>query len=294
MDFFQTKIEFATIRRRNRFTLFEQLLALLDGQMKEPTSFGWYHLLCLAIVVALCAIVISKRKVFTPQRVRLALGIAAGLLLSLEVYKQFNFSYNANKDSWGYQWYAFPFQFCSTPMYVMLVAAILKDGKIQHSLYAFLASYGFFAGAAVMFYPADVFIETIGINVQTMVHHGMMVVVGVFMYATGAVKISHRTILHALPAFGALVTLALTANILYGQFGDPDQTFNMFFISPYYDCTLPVLSAIGEKVPYPVFLACYVFGFTAAGYIVSLLPMAVIKMNAKVQNKIKSRNVKFS
>ena len=294
MDIFQPKIEFATIKKRNRFTLFEQLLALLDGQMKEPTLFGWYHLLCLVIVVALCAIVIHKRKLFTPQRVRLALGIAAGLLLSLEVYKQFNFSYNADKDSWGYQWYAFPFQFCSTPMYVMLVAAILKDGKIQHSLYAFLASYGFFAGAAVMFYPADVFIETIGINVQTMVHHGMMVVVGVFMYATGAVKSSHRTILHALPTFGALVTLALTANILYGQFGDPDQTFNMFFISPYYDCTLPVLSAIGEKVPYPVFLACYVFGFTAAGYIVSLLPMAVIKMNAKVQNKIKSRNVKFS
>ena len=99
MDFFQTKIEFATIRRRNRFTLFEQLLALLDGQMKEPTSFGWYHLLCLAIVVALCAIVISKRKVFTPQRVRLALGLTAALLLALEVYKQLNYSYNIDNPS---------------------------------------------------------------------------------------------------------------------------------------------------------------------------------------------------
>ena len=294
MGIFQQTIEIAAIKKRNRFTLFEQLLALLDAQMKEPTSFGWYHLLCLAIVVALCALVISKRKIFTPHRIKLALGITAAVLLTFEVYKQFNYAYNVEKDSWGYRWYIFPFQFCSTPMYVMLAAAFLKEGKAQRSLYDFLATYGFFAGLAVMLYPDDVFIETIGINVQTMVHHGMMVVVGVFMYATGAVKLSHKTVLYALPTFGTLVAIALIANVLYGNFGDPDQTFNMFFISPYYDCTLPVLSVINEKMPYPIFLACYLFGFTAAGYIVSLLPMAVIKVNAKLQSKMKSKNVKFS
>ena len=294
MDMFQQKIEFASLGKKGRFTLFEQILAMLDGTMKTPDSFGWYHLLCIAIVVGICALIIHKRHVFTPMRIRLNVGFTALVLILFEVYKQLNFSYNAEADTWGYQWYAFPFQFCSTPMYVMLVASFLKEGKVQRSLYSFLATYGFFAGLAVMCSPNDVFIETIGINIQTMVHHGFMVVAGVFMYATGAVKISHKTILHALPTFASLVALALTANILYHQFGDLDQTFNMFFISPYYACTLPVLSTISKHVPYLVFLACYVFGFTAAGYIVSLLPMAAVKVNAKIRSVSNNKNVKYS
>jgi hypothetical protein len=114
------------------------------------------------------------------------------------------------------------------------------------------------------------------------------------MYATGTVKLSHKTILHALPTFITLITLALTANILYKQFGDPSQTFNMFFISPYYACTLPILSIINEKVPYLVFLACYVLGFTAAGYVTSLLPMVAVKVSASVHTASRNKNIKYS
>jgi hypothetical protein len=125
MEMFQQKIEFASLGKKGRFTLFEQILAMLDGTMKTPDSFGWYHLLCIAIVVGLCALIIYKRHVFTPNRIRLNVGFTALVLILFEVYKQLNFSYNAESDTWGYQWYAFPFQFCSTPMYVMLVAFFL-------------------------------------------------------------------------------------------------------------------------------------------------------------------------
>ena len=214
------------------------------------------------------------------------MGLTSAILIILEVYKQLNYSYDPADDMWSYQWYAFPFQFCSTPMYTMLVASLLKEGKVKDSLYAFMATYGLFAGAAVMFYPGDVFIGTIGINIQTMVHHGVMVVMGVLMYVSGRAKLSHKTILKALPVFSIFVALALTANILYAQFGDPNQTFNMFYISPYYPCTLPVLSLFYGQVPYPVFLMLYLVGFTAAGYIMSLIAMGVTKLHKVVQNKI--------
>ena len=32
----------------------EQILSLLDGKMPTPTLYGWYHLLCLALVFSLC------------------------------------------------------------------------------------------------------------------------------------------------------------------------------------------------------------------------------------------------
>ena len=285
MGTFQQKIQFVeTIKKRN-VSLFEQFLAFLDGQMTAPTGYSWFHLLCAALVIAFCFLILYKAHNISDKAFRLTLGITAGVLLTLELYKQLNYSYDYADDRWGYQWYAFPFQFCSTPMYVMLAAALVSNEKVKRSLYSFLATYALFAGIAVMIYPNDVFTETIGINIQTMVHHGMMVVMGVFMYASGRVQLSHKTILYALPTFITLISIALTANILYGEFGDPEQTFNMFFISPYYPCTLPVLSLLYGKIPYLAFLACYIFGFSAAGYATSLLVMYIKKGYVEIKAK---------
>ena len=165
-------------------------------------------------------------------------------------------------------------------MYILVLASLLKNGKVKDSLCAYLATYALFAGTAVMFYPGDVFIRVIGINIQTMIHHGGMVVIGVFMYVSGRVKFSHTTVLKALPTFCTCLSLAMVMNILYGHFGDPNQTFNMFFISPYYPCTLPVLSSIYGKVPYPIFLFVYIFGFTLCAYIMCLLAMGVNRLRA--------------
>lgn len=288
MGNFQPSIDFVSVKTQG-VTLFEMFLKFLDGRMDTPTLYGWYHLLCLAITVGLCVLVFLKARNISDKTFNLILGLTAGALLLLEVYKQLNFSYDVSTDTWSYQWYAFPFQFCSTPMYVMLVASLITNGKVKDSLCSFMATYGLFAGAAVMFYPGDVFISTIGINIQTMIHHGMMVVIGVFMYVSGRAKLSHKTILKALPAFVVLVTIAMTANILYGQFGDPEQTFNMFYISPYYECTLPVLSMFYGQVHYVVFLALYVFGFTLAGYVMSLLAMGTAKLGNLVLSKLQPK-----
>ncbi len=262
-----------TLAQPANVSKFEQILTILDKRMEKPGLYGWYHLLCLGIVILLSLLFVAIGKKMTTRSVNGVLKFTAITLLLFEVYKQLNFSYNVSDDTWGYQWYAFPFQFCSTPMYVMLLASCLKDGKLRSCLCSFLATFGLFAGVAVMLYPGDVFISTIGINIQTMVHHGMMVVIGVMMYATGSAKLSHSTIFKGLPIFVCLVGIASGMNVLYHNHGPADQTFNMFYISPYFPCTLPVLSTIYPLVPYPVFLCIYVFGFAIAGYVMSLFAM---------------------
>jgi hypothetical protein len=47
-----------------------------------------------------------------------------------------------------------------------------------------------------------------------------------------------------------------------------DETFNMFFISPHFPCTLPVLSGIYGKIPYPAFLLLYLVGFALIAAII--------------------------
>ena len=279
MGNFQPTIDYISVKTSG-VNFFETILKFLDAQMELPTLFGWFHLLCFGIVIALCVLVFFKARNLSDKQFNLIIGITGITMIVLEIYKQLNYSYNHVNDTWSYQWYAFPFQFCATPMYVLTLAAFLKNGKVKDSLCSYLATYGFFAGCAVMFYPGDVFIRTIGINIQTMIHHGGMVVIGVLMYVSGRAKFSHKTILKALPTFCAFVTLAMIMNVLYGLYGDPNQTFNMFFISPYYPCTLPVLSIFYGKVPYIVFLLLYIVGFTVAGYVMNLIAMGIHKLRA--------------
>jgi hypothetical protein len=144
---------------------------------------------------------------------------------------------------------------------------------------------GLFAGAGVMLYPATVFTETIGINFQTMIHHGAMVVVAVMLYASGKVPISYKTALRGIPVFLILVALALIMNLLYGQFGDPDYSFNMFFISPYGGGELPIFTEIQEAVPYPIFLSLYIIGFTIVAFLMPLLALLLHKAMGKIDKK---------
>ena len=103
------------------------------------------------------------------------------LLLALEIYKQI-FCLRVNHP---YNWNDFPFQFCSTPMFLMIPAALLRPGRVKEALYKFLAFYGCLAGVSVMFYPT-VISEAVYLTmiVHTMIWHVSMIVVGVYVIAS--------------------------------------------------------------------------------------------------------------
>lgn len=257
-------------------SIFEQMLAFLDGKMTAPTSYGWFHILCLALVVVGCVIVFLKARNISDKQLDLVLLSVASALFLLEVYKQLNYSYDWESDSWGYQWYAFPFQFCSTPMYVLLLAGLTK-GKFQEFLCSFLATFGLFAGLAVMVLPTTVFVETIGINIQTMLHHGLMIVIGVFMFVSGRSKLNYKTVFKGLSVFAILVVMAYIGNVLFHKFGN-GETFNMFFISPYHNSELILLQDIQNVVPHFIFVGAYFIGFTLAAYIILLFAILISKL----------------
>ena len=161
-------------------------------------------------------------------------------------------------------------------MYIGLLAGILKKGKLQAACYAYLASYAVFAGVCVMLYPATVFIGTVGINLQTMVCHGSMIVIGVWLLYSGHVKLQHRTILQAIPVFAVCVALAVVMNEVAHATGLLErETFDMFFISPYGTPSLPVYSLVQGVVPFPWCLVIYVVAFSLAAYLMLLAAMAV-------------------
>lgn len=255
--------------------LFAKILSILDAQMETPALYGPFHIVSVILCIAAGLIITKHCGSKGEASIRRFLLISSLLVIGLEVYKQINFgfSYEGGTVTFDYAWYAFPFQFCSTPMYIGLLAALVKKDTVHQRLCAYLASYSLFAGVSVMLYPASVFIGTIGINIQTMICHGLMVTIGMVLVGTGYVKAELKTVAKACSIFIVLVICAMGLNELAHITGLLEtDTFNMFFISPYCDPELPVYSLVQEVLPFPLTVVIYVAGFTvAAGSILFIM-----------------------
>ncbi len=266
-----------------------RVLEVLDTEMTRPEPYGWFHLMWFAIAILAGVLLCIFFKQGTEKQVRCIVLTATLLSIVLEVYKQINYTFisdgmTINVD---YQWYIFPWQFCSMPMYVGLAAGITKKGRIHDALCAFLATYASFAGICVMFYPVSVFIGTIGINIQTMICHGSMITVGIYLLYTGYVKAEQKTILKAIPVFCTAILVAITLNEIAHLAGITEtEDFNMFFISPHEDPSLPLYSIVQEFVPYPFCLIIYIGIFTLAAYLILLIYMGLANLFKKKKKTV--------
>jgi hypothetical protein len=111
-----------------------------------------------------------------------------------------------------------------------------------------------------------------------------MVTVGIYLLGSRYIKPEHKTILKAIPVFAGLVALAAIFNeIAYMTGLLESETFNMFFISPHCEGTLPVYSLVQGVVPFPWCMIIYVLIFSLAAYIMLLLAMLIQKLATKKQ-----------
>ena len=233
---------------------------------ERPVSYGWYHLMWVAIMIIvtiiLCKFVASKHDRKKDNVVIFTIGT---ILMIAEIYKQIFYTLDAGY----YQWHAFPYQFCSVPMFVAFFAPLLKEGKVKEALYKFLAFFGLIAGLAVMTYPGDCFgISYVTILIHTMLWHSSMVVMGIYLQRSRNYTDNYfKDLFPGFIVFLVIVAFALIGNIVsYKLYFSTElnvygQSLNMFYISPYYNCSLPILSIIYLKVPYLVFLFCYFLAF---------------------------------
>jgi len=265
--------------------LFEQIIYSLQKTMETPTNYGLFHIISIAIVVATTIVVCLLLKNRNEKIFKRFLFVCWLLILILEIYKQiiFSFEYSDGAAKWDYQWYAFPFQFCSLQLYLLPFVIFLKDGKVRDAIIAFLATFSFFGGLAVYIYPNDVFVSTIGINIQTMIHHGLQIVLGILFMVYYHKKLSMKFFLSSIVVFVSCIAVAMILNAIVPTF--TTETFNMFYISPLYECTLPILGSIYQKVHYILFLLLYIFGFSLVAFLMYLLLSITIKLINKKTNK---------
>ncbi len=258
------------------------LLDLFEIKMQEPVAYApfeqsWFHYLSLLLMVVYTVLLTIRFRRSDQKDVKKTLRSIGIALVIFEIYKQVVFSYRG-PGVWEFAWYAFPFQFCSTAMYAMVIVGLSKD-KISYDLgISFLATYTLFAGLAVMFYPVTVFVDTIGINIQTMFYHGSMAAVGLALVFSGKVQHSYKTLLKGMIPMTIVILMAILMNGLFNRYMAGAGTFNMFFINPAYDTELVILNLIQPLVSPIQFMFVYFGGISFVAFITFYIFVGATKL----------------
>jgi len=264
---------------------FEKILYMLQVQMETPKPYGWFHLMWIVFVVVSLVILFIFRKKYSNKQLKIVLGVYGIVALILEVTKQvmwsFNYDVANNLVTWDYQWYAAPFQLCTTPIFASIICLFLKDGKVRDSILSYMAFVTILGGFMTILLPDSCFTKDILINVHTMWLHCGSFVVSVYLIMNGAVKIQKQNLKNSFKVFLIFVLIAEILNIsIYNSGILNGETFNMFYISPYFISILPVFDVIQQNVPFILYLMIYILAIFMGSLVIYAIAY-VFKRNKK-------------
>lgn len=251
----------------------EKIVYMMQGTMKEPVSWGWFHLMWIGLTVLSIIVLYLRKSKYGEKQLKTVLFTYGIVALVLELTKQIIWSFNyepiTNLVTWDYQWYAAPFQLCTTPIYVSLICTFLKNNKLRKSLLSYMSFITILGGLMTILMPDSCFVETIEVNIHTMWLHCGSFVVSIYLLMNGEVELKLHNLKTAFYTFLVAVSIALLLNIGVYNLGIlNEETFDMFYISPYFISSLPIYDIIQSKVPYIIFLLSYISSIILGGFVV--------------------------
>ena len=266
----------------------EEFIHFLQGTMEEPEVISWFHFIALIPIIAL-AILIPLFFRNTEEKIyKRILFIFWVVLIVLEIFKQLVKSFHYGDPSyWEYSVRDFPFSICSMVYYFIPIILFVnkeKHPKIVDAATGYMCLICLVAGIVVCIYPKMATSTLIYINVQTFIHHGSQVVLGVFIYVWNRKNVTIKTFYRSLVAFIVTAVIAIIINVaFYPHF------INMFFINPTRITNLPIGNVVQEKAGYPV----YLIGFLSLIALITFLTYFVETSIYKAVIKFKQSNNRF-
>ena len=264
----------------------ERIIYFFQGEMTEPQQYGWYHMMWLVFVILGIVILYERKKYYSEKQLKLVIGIYGVVAFVFEILKQISWSFNYDMVTktvlWDYEWYAFPFQLCTTPIYVLLLFLFLKKSKIRDYLLSYMAYVTIIGSLVTMIMPDNCLTTDVLANIHTMWLHFGSFVVSVYLLMTRTVKIKFENLLHALVVFLVFLGIANSMNIIMYNLGVLNgESFNMFYVSPYFISELPIFNIIQEHVPYIIYLLIYMLAIAIGAIIIYEISYYFQKISCK-------------
>ena len=261
----------------------EDFIHFLQGRMEEPEVISWFHFIALIPIIALAILIplfFRNTEEKTYKRILFIFWVA---LIILEIFKQLIKSfYYGNPSYWEYSIRDFPFSVCSMVYYFIPIILFVnkeKHPKIVDAATGYLCLICLTAGIVVCIYTKMTTSTLIFINIQTFIHHGSQVVLGVFIYVWNRKNVTIKTVYRSLIAFAITAVIAIIINLaFYPRF------INMFFINPTRITNLPVGNIVQEKAGYPVYLIAFLTVIALMTFLTYFVETSIYKAVIKRSN----------
>jgi hypothetical protein len=239
--------------------------------MTPPGMFSPFHLGITAALV-LAAFFLARYFSGRPERTRIRVLAATGwLLAALELYKQLFYYFLVNGGR--YDWWYFPFQLCSVPMYLCILLPFVR-GRVRRSFCTFMATYNLLGAVFALAYPADMLRAWWAMTLHAFFWHGTLIFIALLVIFSGMYGKKLRDFAGATILFAALAGIAEIINAAGWHLGTIPGTYpDMFYITPYVATTQPVVRNIAAAFGIPAANAVYLLCVA----LLSLLLFAVIR-----------------
>ena len=264
------------------FNMKNLIIIILDmtaHRWNAPELFSGFHIaasLSAATLAVMAALFFSRHIAASRDpglKVARVLAVTGWVLVLLEVWKQLFLFFIVNNGV--YDWWYFPFQLCSIPMYLCILFPLVSK-NIRLSFLTFMCGYTFISAVATLIYPEDILRSYSALTVHGFVWHGILLFISLIIAFSGTEDASGKGLARAALLFAGLCIVAIIINVLAEPVmnntnGIAHNWAAMFYLNPYHISPQPVVSSIQKTAGIPAGLMLYALSIAIASSIVSKL-----------------------
>ncbi len=226
--------------------------------------FNLFHLISVFAGIPLTAVLAWKLRAKS-EHFRIYLLFACGIFLAVsEICKQLFIYYVENNHH--YDWWYFPFQLCSLPMYLCLLLPFIPH-KHQQILFTFMYNYNLLGAVMVFADPSGLSHPYVLLTLHGFLWHLILIFIGLLIAFSKMVLPSRSGFLQSSVVFIIGCIIATIINVASHPFGNAD----MFYITPYYATTQIVYSQIAAKFGIFAGNAVYIISIICGARLMHLL-----------------------
>lgn len=206
----------------------DKVIGMTAWQMTPPPAYGAFHLSFTVVGIALCFLLSWRLRALSERGHRRVLFFSSMILILTEIYKQLFYYFYLNDNTYAY--HIFPFQLCSVPMYLCLIACFLKPGPVRDGLYGFMTTYNLLGGLMAFIEPSGITHSYWTLTLHAYLWHMMLIFIGIYLIMSGHFAKKKKDFLRATVTFLVLCAVAFAINLLLRDVSGGN--INMFFVGP--------------------------------------------------------------
>ncbi|MBQ6388756.1 MAG: YwaF family protein [Mogibacterium sp.] len=272
----------------NLSDILKSILEMTAWRMDPPELFGGFHVLATGITLLaatlLAALVTAPMRQSLPEgrhygtsssgperhvsrdpresKLIRILAVCGWILIIMELFKQLFLYYIVNGGA--YDWWYFPFQLCSVPMYLCILLPAVR-GRLRDAFLTFMAGYTFISAFAALAYPQDFLRSYTVLTAHGFLWHGILLFISLAIALSGLSDLSIRGFARATLLFLVLCVTAAGINtaievlILGNGSGLAGRVYSsypaMFYLNPLRISPQPLVGTVQQAIGPPAGIA---------------------------------------